>query len=115
MATLHNKTKNSVVAREILEARSHWSRLKGLLGTNELPLGKTLWIPHCNSIHTCFMNYAIDAIFVDRNLRVRSIQEDLWPWRMTFPDWKATSVFELPAGTAKKCAIEIGDQLHVDP
>lgn len=113
MATLLNKSKNTILANNLAETRGPWSRLKGLLGTSELPLGNGLWIPKCNSIHTCFMNYAIDVVFVDRDLRVQYVKKEMEPWKLILPVWRAASVFELPAGMAAKCATEVGDQLHV--
>ena len=115
---LLNKSKNIEVAHTLREARSFWQRTKGLLGENALPSGSALliqgsrFIP-CNSIHTLFMRFPIDVVFVDRKLVVRAIYQDLGPWRLTWPAAGASSVFELPAGTLKKTSVEIGDQLHV--
>jgi len=90
-----------------------WDRLRGLLGRTELPLNEGLWIQHCSSIHTCFMNFPIDVVFVDKELIVRAIHAHLKPWRMTLPKRKLYSVFELPSGTLSKSQTEIGDQLDV--
>ena len=115
---LLNKSKNVEVAHTLHEARSFWQRTKGLLGEKTMPNGSALliqgsrFIP-CNSIHTLFMRFAIDAVFVDRHLVVKAVYQDLVPWRLTWPAVGASSVFELPAGTLKKASVEIGDQLHV--
>ena len=47
-----------------------WARARGLLGTNSLPSGEGLLIEHCSSIHSFWMRYAFDAIFLDRQGRV---------------------------------------------
>jgi uncharacterized membrane protein (UPF0127 family) len=115
---LINKTRGVEIAHTIHTAASFAERAKGLLGENHLPQGTGLWIKGtrlvaCNSIHTFFMRFAIDAVFVDDNLIVRSRYFNLGPWRITWPTANATSVFELPAGTLKEKPTEIGDQLYV--
>lgn len=115
---LFNKSKNTEIAQSVRVADSFFSRAKGLLGERELPSGRALWIKgsrlvDCNSIHTWFMRFAIDAVFVDKGLVVRAVYQDLRPWRMTWPVMGAQSVFELPAGTLRKAPVEIGDQLYV--
>ncbi len=113
MALLFNKTKNLKISQEIFEARTFYSRLKGLLGKKNLEPGKSLWIDSCTSIHTFFMKFTIDAIFVDKKMVVRKCVSDLKPWRMTLPAFGAHSVFELPAGTVKDSKTQVGDQLDV--
>lgn len=76
-------------------------RLMGLMGSKELPDCDALIIRPCNSIHTFFMNYPIDVIFVAANGCVIKVIEDLQPWRLTWSYWKARDVVELPAGTLK--------------
>lgn len=115
---LTNRTRQADIAQDVRLARSFWQRTKGLLGRASLPPGEALWIQGteligCNSIHTLFMRFAIDAIFVDRDLVVKKIYRDLGPWRMTMPAAGAHSVFELPAGTLQASTVDIGDKLHV--
>ena len=115
---LHNKTRNVELATKLDVATSFWERTRGLLGRSNLPADEALWIQGtdlvgCNSIHTLFMRFAIDAVFVDRDLKVKKVYHDLGPWRMTWPARGAHSVFELPAGTLKSRPVEIGDELHV--
>lgn len=110
---LLNVSRNKEIAHSVRVANTFYSRAKGLLGERGLAEGSTLWIQSGNSIHTWFMRFAIDAIFVDRKLIVRGVYRNLGPWRITWPVWKASSVFELPAGTLDKTHVEIGDQLYV--
>lgn len=115
---LLNKSRTNEVAQLVRVADSFYSRAKGLLGESNLPEGEALWIKGsrfvaCNSIHTWFMRFAIDAVFVDKHLVVKAIYRDLRPWRLTAPVLGAWSVFELPAGALAKTTIEVGDQLHV--
>ncbi len=103
----------ALLASNLFTADGLVSRTKGLLGRKSLPLGEGLWIKRCNSIHTLFMRFAIDAVFVDDNLKVVSIYRNLKPWRITRLHFRASSVFELPAGTLKN-EIEAGDLMTVE-
>ena len=62
-------------------ARTMFARMKGLIGTKSLPPGEGLLILHCNSIHTFFMSFAIDATFLDHDDRVVKIVRGIRPWR----------------------------------
>lgn len=62
-------------------ARSMFARMRGLIGTDGLPPGEGLLIPHCNAIHTFFMSFAIDATFLDRHDRVVKVVRNIRPWR----------------------------------
>lgn len=110
---LVNLSKNIEVASEVEVASTYLKRLIGLLGRSGLGSGKALWIHHCHSIHTWFMRFPIDVVFVDEKMKVRAVYEDMGAWRMTSPFTKAESVFELPAGTLKSKPVELGDELHV--
>lgn len=116
---LINQSRDDIeIASDVRVAKSFFSRAKGLLGEREISRGSALWIQGsrfagCNSIHTWFMRFPIDVIFVDRDLVVRSTHHGLGPWRMTAPVRGARSVFELPSGTLRDVPVEIGDQLYV--
>ena len=113
MARLMNQSKNLIVASELVEANSFWSRSKGLLGRTGLADHSSLWIRDCRSIHTCFMKFTIDAVFVDKNLVVRAAYPAIKPWRLTWPVFSARSVFEFSTGAIARGRIEKGDQLSV--
>lgn len=115
---LYNNTKKIEISNKVSLAKNFWDRTRGLMGRPSMPLDEVLWIQgspliSCNSIHTFFMRFSIDAIFVDKSLVVKKIYRDLSPWQMTWPAKKATSVFEFKAGAIDHKFIEIGDQLHV--
>ena len=110
---LVNQTKNNVIAPELQKASGLFDRMKGLLGTKSLAESQALWITFCSSIHTFFMNYSIDVVFVDRSLKVQKAFAHVRPWRLIWPVWGANSVFEFSAGAIERNRIEAGDQLHV--
>lgn len=94
-------------------AETLMQRGTGLLGRNGLEPNQALWIKPCNNIHTFFMKFAIDCIFVDRKLEIKKIVKTVKPFRFVGPYWKAHSVIEAPAGFADKMNLQIGDQLYV--
>lgn len=110
---LRNKTQNLNVADKLLVAKSFWARTKGLLGRKNLPNDEALWIHRCNSIHTFFMNFPIDLVFVSKDLVVKDIRKDVQPGKLVWPVWSASSVIEFMAGTVGE-KVRVGDQLHVD-
>ena len=63
-------------------ARTFWQRLKGLMGRERLPPGEGMLILKCNAIHTCFMRFAIDATFLDKNDQVVKVVRNIRPWRL---------------------------------
>ena len=115
MAVLENKTKSNVISTELEIAEGYFNiqRGIGLMGRKNLKSEQGLWIHHCKSIHTCFMNFPIDCVFVDKVLKVKSVKENVKPWRLVFSQLDADSVIELPAGTVTRKNITTGDQLYV--
>ena len=84
--------------------------MRGLLGRDGLDPDEGLLIPKTSSIHMFFMRFPIDAVFLDKELRVRRVAAELAPWRVA---WKSgsKSVLELPAGAAAKAGIQVGSRL----
>ncbi|MGE0633523.1 MAG: DUF192 domain-containing protein [Pseudobdellovibrionaceae bacterium] len=113
MQPLKISSKNKLTGVKIKLADSLWARSIGLLSTNHLPDNEALWIPGCNWIHTCFMSFSIDCIFLDAKMKVQGIAENVKPWRFSRMYWKASSVIEMAAGQARANGIELGDILHV--
>ena len=99
-----------VVADECVVADSPISRMRGLLGRNELRPGEGLLLRPASSVHTFFMRFPIDAVFLDRGLRVLGISDDLRPWRAASRRG-AHAVLELPAGESARRGLVAGDKL----
>jgi uncharacterized membrane protein (UPF0127 family) len=85
-------------------------RARGLLGRNELGRGHGMLIRPTWSVHTWFMRFAIDVVFLDADLEVLKIARRLRPWRMA-ARWRAHSVLELAAGECERLEIQVGDRL----
>lgn len=93
------------------EAATAWSRMVGLLLHSRLPEGGGLLLAPAWSIHTWFMRFPIDVIFLDDDGRVLRLFPDLPPWRLASGTRKARTVIELPAGTIARANLRVGDQL----
>jgi uncharacterized protein len=84
--------------------------MKGLLGRRDLPSGEGILLKPASSVHMAFMRFAIDAVFLDRDMRVVKIAADLKPWRAAGARG-AKSVLEIPAGEAASRGLRVGDRL----
>lgn len=113
MAVLLSKTRNQQLISDLEVAATEWARGKGLLGRKSLGSEQALWIRRCNSIHTFFMKFTIDCVFLDKNQKVKAVYSRVKPFRMVWPVWGASSVIEFPAGRAQELNIQIGEELHV--
>ena len=91
-----------------------FARMRGLLGRRELPSGEGLLLKPSGSVHTFFMRFPIDVVFVDRELTVLGVAPELRPWR-TAGRRGARAVVELPAGEAARRGLNAGERLAVAP
>jgi uncharacterized protein len=101
---------DAVVCERCVLADNPWTRLKGLLGRRSLDDGEGLLIRPTGSIHMFFMRFAIDAVFLDRDMRVLKVSSDLKPWRMAAKKG-AKQVLEIAAGEAGRRGVEPGQRL----
>jgi uncharacterized protein len=86
------------------------TRVRGLLGRSGLPRGHGLLIEPTWSVHTWFMRFPIDVVFLDRELTVLKVRTRMGPWR-TAARFRARSVLELAAGECERLGLEVGDRL----
>ena len=100
----------SIVCERCVLADTALTRMKGLLGRRDLPNGEGILLQPASSVHMAFMRFAIDAVFLDRDLRVTKIADDLRPWRAA-GSRGAKAVLELPAGEAGRRGVRVGDRL----
>ena len=88
-------------------------RRVGLLKHESLAAGTGLWIVPCESVHTFFMKFAIDLVYLDRKKKVKKVRHAVPAWRMS-ACLTAHSILELPAGTAAETGTQAGDQLSIE-
>jgi uncharacterized protein len=92
-----------------LANRTH-TRMRGVIGWRHLRRGEGVLLRPTFSIHTAFVRFPIDAVFLDRGLQVLSTVENMKPWRLA-GYWGANSVLELPAGECERLGVSAGDRL----
>jgi uncharacterized membrane protein (UPF0127 family) len=98
-----------MVAERCFVADSAPARMVGLMGRKDLPSGEGLWIEPCNAIHTFFMRFPIDVVYLDRQGTVVDVCRAVRPWRAHWVRFGARAVLELPQGGAD--SINAGDRL----
>jgi len=111
LKTFVNKRNKYVVCQKAKFASSFFERLKGLMFSKNLPDCDGLLLSPCNSIHTFFMNYSLDVIFLDNQFKVIKILRGLKPWRLSWIYFRSTQVLEMKAGSLNNEIIE-GDMLE---
>jgi hypothetical protein len=99
----------SLLASRCAVADSPRQRARGLLGREKLDPGEALYLA-TSSIHTHFMRFPIDAVFLDGDMRVVRIRHNLKPWRFAFRRG-ARGVLELEAGLCERVGLELGERL----
>jgi hypothetical protein len=109
-----NLTRQTELASRAEVADHASARNKGLLGRSSLIPGEGLWIVPCGSVHTFFMKFSIDLIYIDRDKRVKKVRSNVRPWRLSACLF-AHSIIELPAGIAQTSKTAPGDQLQFSP
>jgi uncharacterized membrane protein (UPF0127 family) len=112
--TVRNLTRQTVLATGLEVADSGPKRNKGLLGRDGLETGGGLWIVPCESVHTFFMRFPIDLVYLDRRNRVRKVRNAVGPWRLS-ACLTAHSILELPAGVVLSSQTQKGDMLEFSP
>lgn len=108
-----NRRNGRVMAAEVLVAQTFRSRAKGLLGREELRQGEGLLITPCMGVHTFFMKFPIDVVFLDRSNRVLATVESLKPQRVTRIIRASAGVLEMAAGTVAFSGTSPGDEIEI--
>ena len=113
MRAVHEPT-HAVLAERLDVPRNFITRGIGLMGRRALEPGRGMWIAPCNGIHMMFMNFPIDAVFLDANDRVKKVFPYLpaW-WGVVWFVWGASSVLELPPGSTVALNLKPGDLIDI--
>lgn len=106
-----NQTRNQVLADTVIMADSFFTRLRGLLGRSGLDPGCCLVLKPCQSIHTMFMKFDIDVLFVDKHNIALHLISGLPPFRFSGIVRDAYLVMEFPAGTLARTGTSAGDTI----
>jgi uncharacterized membrane protein (UPF0127 family) len=110
---VRNQTRNTILGESVEVADTSEKRRAGLLKHARLDPGSGLWIVPCESVHTFFMKFPIDLVYLDKHRKVRKVRHAVPPWRMS-ACLTAHSILEFPAGTAEKSGTQPGDELSIE-
>jgi hypothetical protein len=115
LAQAFNQTRHLYLATSLAVAQTHWSRLRGLLGTSPDDFGNGcgLWIRPCRGVHTLAMRFPIDVVYLDRAGTVVHLEHNLQPWRFSPVRMQAASVLELPSHTVASTETAVGDRIEI--
>ena len=104
-----NITRKTVVAQNVEVAATFWERLIGLIGRSNLKPGAGLLIEPCRSVHTFFMRFPIDVIFIDGEGRVAGLIPEMKAFCLSGEYRNVERALELPIGTIKASLTTLGD------
>ncbi|MHC0036750.1 DUF192 domain-containing protein [Pseudoneobacillus sp. C159] len=108
-----NLSNGTEIATEISLAHSFFKRLKGLMFSTSLPEGHGMHIQPCQSIHTFFMNYPIDVLYLNKDYEIVGLQESFPPSKIGQVYKAGHSVLELPPGTLQKTGTKVGHKIKL--
>ncbi len=109
---IHHKKNKTVFVDHCILANTLWSRLVGLLNKKNLSSNEGLLLKPCNQVHTLFMSFPMDAVFLDVNNKILGIRE-MQPWQISKIFFNAKQVLELPLGTCRLKGVVPGDELEI--
>lgn len=109
-----NVTRNTQIANRAEVAGSGMKRSKGLLGRKGLDAGEGMWIVPCEAVHTFFMQFPLDLIYLDKKNRIRKVKSNVRPWRLSVC-LSAHSIIELPVGAIRDSQSQPGDIVKFEP
>jgi uncharacterized membrane protein (UPF0127 family) len=112
MTRILNETRGNVACERTEVASNPFTRMRGLLGRAGLDQGSGMLFRGESSIHSAFMRFEFDAVFLDRDMRVIKLAERIKPWRALGAKG-AGNILELAGGEISRLGIAVGDQLAV--
>ena len=110
---VNDRDQGTIACESCVLADSALVRMKGLLGRKQLSPGEGLLLRPASAIHTFFMRFSIDVVFLDRNLQVLAVAPSVKPWRAVARRG-ARAVLELPQDECQRRRIRPGDRLRVE-
>ncbi|MBI1881744.1 MAG: DUF192 domain-containing protein [Chloroflexi bacterium] len=109
-----NQTRNLPLVTQGRVANTFWLRLRGLLGVASLRDEEGLILVGEKSIHTLFMRFPIDVVYVDKSYKVIRADINMVPYRLGPFVVQSAYVVEMPIGIIANTATEVGDQLKFE-
>ena len=109
--SVKNVDRGTTLATQAKLASSYTARFFGLMGRKRVDDGGGLLLTKTASIHSFFMRFRFDAVFIDRENKVVKIVPAMRQWWIAFGGRGAKDVIELPAGAAERSGTQPGDLL----
>jgi len=107
-----NVSRNTLLADKAVIAGTFFSRLTGLLGRSGLKQGEALILAPSNAIHSFFMRFTFDAVFLNRKKQVIGLVPWFKPFRLSRVYFSAVYTIELPSGIIQSSNTQIKDQIE---
>lgn len=108
-----NESRNIELSSKIEVARTRREKNQGLLKHQKLNKGEGMWLVPCGSVHTLFMNFPIDVVYLSKDMKVLKVIHSMWPWNISFAPFSTYSVLELPMGACKDSKTDAGDRISI--
>lgn len=112
---LKNALNSQVLFENLIQAESSVQRGVGLLGKQSLPQEDAMYFASAHMVHTWFMKFSIDCVFVNKKGKIIKIYHNVKPWRFVGPVWGAPDIIEMAAGVAKLKNLNEGDVIECGP
>ena len=110
--TLYNSKNDRILARQARVADGFLKRAIGLMGKKSLNPGEGLILTPCGSVHTLFMRFPIDILYVNSTGTICRAQRALKPWSLSLGGRDAAITVELPVGTLARTSTGPGDEIY---
>lgn len=106
-----NRTRGTLLGTRVVRASTFWRRLRGFIGRPEPKQGDGILLTPCNAIHTCWMTFSLDVLFLDERGKVLEVVRSIPPWRFSRRVSDARYALEVPVGTIDTSNTHVGDDL----
>ena len=113
--SVRNADRGTVLATNARLASSYIDRFFGLMGRKSVAEGSGILLTKSASIHSFFMRFRFDAVFLDKQDRVTKVVPSMRQWWLAFGGRGAKDTLELPAGVAARTGTVKGDLLVFEP
>ncbi len=105
---------DDLIVPSLSEARSFKDRLVGLMFRRTMNTTEAIYFPNCRQVHTMFVRFPIDLIFINKDFSVVRIIHKMKPYRISPIVFNAYGVIEVTPGFIKKVKIKIGEKLKFE-
>ena len=108
---IENRTRKTLLGFDVRLVPGWWGRLRGYIGHSEPSPGEGILLIPCDGVHTFWMKFDLDVVFLDHHGMVLEVIRSLRPWKWTRRVKGARSVLEMPAGMIDRSGTQVGDLL----